>query len=200
MTCSCHAPIAPSSCWWNDSIKWIPGITRIETLKQTNLVLHWEFESWGCKLFFCVTLLLCSAQVSYTHFQLLSMTVKELSAPMDRYERSGQRYFLVIFQLVTVILIQLMKGLRKQTTFKETNYIYSKGKIKQTRKKMSVLHDCVDWLILHFVSQPDGVSSSNLQVSISDGFLFWGNCDSCISLFELKNMNVFKKHDIPFKF
>lgn len=163
MTCSCHAPIAPSSRWWDDSIKRIPGITGFKALKQTNLVLHWEFERWGYKTLFGMTLLLCSAQVSYTHLPLSAMTVREISVPMDRYERCVQCYFLVVFQLVTVILFQLMKGLRKQITFKETNCIYSNGKIKQTIKKMSLLHDCVDWLILHFVSLPDGVSSSNLQ-------------------------------------
>lgn len=200
MTCSCHAPIAPSSRWWDDSIKWIPGITGFKALKQTNLVLHWEFERWGCKTLFCMTLLLCSAQVSYTHLPLLAMTVKEISVPMDRYERSVQCYFLIIFQLVTVILFQLMKGLRKQITSKETNCIYSNGKIKQTIKK-NVLTSRLRWLInstFCFSAWWSFLVKSS-TVSISEGFLCWGNCDSCISLPGLKNMNVFKKHEYSFQ-
>ena len=163
--CSCCAPIVPSMV--GNSLKWIPGITRIKTLKQSNHVFHGEFQSWRCKIFFCMTLLLCSAPVSYTHLQLSAMTLKVIPVPTGRHERSVQGCCFVIFQLVTVILIHPMRGLfqgNKLHLRQQLRLISRVKSSKQASKQTKYLHpDCVDWLNPRFFSQAPGFSFSDLH-------------------------------------
>lgn len=64
--------------WWGDSVKWIPGITGIKIHKQTTPYIEKSSAGGASQAFFCMTLLFCSAQVSYTHLQLFE-TLKVLS-------------------------------------------------------------------------------------------------------------------------